>query len=310
MSNPLGYRPNVILITFDSLAARDMSLYGYHRVTTPHLDAFGKKSFVFQKVSATCNSTIPSLVSILTGNYPFSNSCRHGISLFGDTERSENIASVLKKEGYHISAVWGTLSGYPIVPPLPFAETTEGTTGLKLHLPFWRESLVRMFSTPRLLRWSGEITRLTLRTNSPDSIFKKAVDRLRTLSSPFFLWIHVYPPHAPYLPSQEFKYTLLAERTLDNFEAQKRYLGCNYPKELQPVINKLRSRYDELILSADRGFRTFGDAVHHQGYLENSIIITSDHGEMFEKGYQGHDGKAQSENNGLKARSSKLRANR
>ncbi|MBN1632013.1 MAG: sulfatase-like hydrolase/transferase, partial [Thermoleophilia bacterium] len=32
--------PNVILVTFDSLSAGDMSLYGYRRPTTPFIDCF------------------------------------------------------------------------------------------------------------------------------------------------------------------------------------------------------------------------------------------------------------------------------
>ena len=82
-------------------------------------------------------------------------------------------------------------------------------------------------------------SRRSLRTNSSDSTFTKAVDRLRTLPYPFFLWVHIYPPHAPYLPSPKFKYAFLAEQTLETFGSQKRYLGRNYPKELQPVMNKL-----------------------------------------------------------------------
>jgi arylsulfatase A-like enzyme len=285
------YRPNVILITFDSLAAQNMSLYGYDKVTTPHLDAFAKESFVFKNVFANCNSTIPSLISILTGRYPSSHNCHHVMSLFGAKERSENIASVLRKEGFHISAVLGTLIGHSIVSRLQFVKSAGWASGLKSHLLLWKEYLVGMFSNTSLFRWSREVTRRALRTNSSDSTFTKAVDRLRTLPSPFFLWIHIYPPHAPYLPSPKFKYAFLAERTLDTFKAQKHYLDRSYPRELQPVINKLRSRYDELILNTDDGFGTFWEAIKHQGYLRNSIVIvTSDHGEMFEKGYQGHDG--------------------
>jgi arylsulfatase A-like enzyme len=285
------HRPNVILITFDSLAAQNMSMYGYDKVTTPYLDAFAKKSFVFKNGSANCNSTIPSMISILTAKYPFSHNCRHVISLLTGNERSENVASMLKEEGYHISAILGTLTGFPIVPRLQFVRTAQGTKGLKSHFFLWREHLVERFSRTFLFRWGREITRQVIQTNSSEATFAKALELLETLPSPFFLWIHVYPPHAPYLPPSKFKYAFLAERTLDTFETQERYLHRYYSKESQPIIDKLRSRYDELILSADEAFGTFYDAIKNQGYLENSmVIVTSDHGEMFEKGYQGHDG--------------------
>lgn len=294
MSNPSGdtpHRPNILLITFDSLAARNMSLYGYNKITTPHLDAFAENSFVFKNVSANCNSTLPSLFSIPTGRLPLSHGCLHVISALAARERAENLASVLMKEGYHVSAVLGNLIGYPIVSGLRLIKTVEWTNSPKSHISFWGEYLVRMFSRSFLIRWSRDVTRRTLQTNSPDSTLTTAVDRLQTLRSPFFLWVHIYPPHAPYLPSPKFKYAFLAERTLDTFKAQKRYLDRDYPEQLQPVIDKLRSRYDELILSADSGFGTFWNAIEHQSCLKNTIaIVTSDHGEMFERGYQGHDG--------------------
>ena len=294
MSNPPGGsrpRPNVILITFDSLAARNMSLYGYDRVTTPHLDGFARRSFVFKNFAANCNSTIPSLFSILTGRYPLSHDCLHVTSALGASERAENLASVLKKEGYHVSAVLGTLRDYAFVSRLQFVKTAGWANGLKSQIFFWGDYLVGAFSRTSLFRWGREINRRTLRANTSESTFAKAVDHLRTLPFPFFLWVHIYPPHAPYLPSSRFKYAFLAEQTLDTFEAQRHYLDRNYPEQLQPVINKLRSRYDELILSADSGFGTFWNVIEHQSCFENTIVIvTSDHGEMFERGYQGHAG--------------------
>ena len=294
MSKPPGgppHRPNVILITFDSLAARNMSLYGYDRGTTPCLDAFAGKSFVFKNFSANCNSTIPSLFSILSGKYPRIHACLSVMSALGARERAENLASVLKKEGYHVSAVLGTPRDYAFISRLQFIKTAGLANTLKSRIFLRGDYLVGAFLRTSLFRWGREINRRTLRVNSSESTFAKAVDHLQTLPSPFFLWIHIYPPHAPYLPSPKFKYSLLSERTLDTFGAQKRYLQRDYPQQLQPVINKLRSRYDELVLSADSGFGTFWGAIEREGCLENTImIITSDHGEMFEKGYQGHDG--------------------
>jgi glucan phosphoethanolaminetransferase (alkaline phosphatase superfamily) len=54
-------QPNVILITFDALAAQNMSLYGYDRGTTPHLDALAQISDVFKNAVANCDSTLSSI---------------------------------------------------------------------------------------------------------------------------------------------------------------------------------------------------------------------------------------------------------
>jgi len=64
-----GY-PRIILITFDALNARHMSLYGYPRKTTPNIEDFSKDCLVFNNMYSNGNTTMPSVVSILTGKYP------------------------------------------------------------------------------------------------------------------------------------------------------------------------------------------------------------------------------------------------
>jgi hypothetical protein len=71
-------RLNVILVTFDSLSAKNMSLYGYRRNTTPFIDSFADESCVFEHMQANSNSTLPSLASIFSGRYPL----HHGYDRF------------------------------------------------------------------------------------------------------------------------------------------------------------------------------------------------------------------------------------
>ncbi len=66
---PVG-SPNVLLIVMDTVRADRMSLYGYHRATTPRLQQFAKQGILFQNVRATAPWTLPSHASLFTGRWP------------------------------------------------------------------------------------------------------------------------------------------------------------------------------------------------------------------------------------------------
>lgn len=75
----------------------------------------------------------------------------------------------------------------------------------------------------------------------------------------------------------------------DNFFVEKpdHILGENTPADR---LNNLRRTYDEYIASLDHEFGRLYDALTASGFLEkNYVIVTSDHGEMFERGVKGHD---------------------
>ena len=69
--------PDVVLISLDTVRADRTSLYGNPRVTTPHLDRLGAEGLVFDNAVAVAPWTLPSHVSILSGQYPD----RHGVYL-------------------------------------------------------------------------------------------------------------------------------------------------------------------------------------------------------------------------------------
>jgi arylsulfatase A-like enzyme len=114
---------------------------------------------------------------------------------------------------------------------------------------------------------------------------------LDSAREPFFLWLHLYPPHEPYLASKSFRGTFVKGTVFDALGSQRPYLNRFYPEASQPAVDMLRGRYDEHLLEIDHKFGGFLEALRERGLLDSSMImVTSDHGEMFEKGYQGHGG--------------------
>ena len=67
---PQRPKSNYLLITFDALAAEDMSVYGYRLPTTPNIDAFARNATVFKNFYSASTFTTPSIATMLTGVYP------------------------------------------------------------------------------------------------------------------------------------------------------------------------------------------------------------------------------------------------
>jgi arylsulfatase A-like enzyme len=95
-------------------------------------------------------------------------------------------------------------------------------------------------------------------------------------------YFHFWPPHAPYRTHRDFVGRFAGDglnipsKPLDLF-------GDNGPK------TKNRREYDEYILYVDREFGRFYDKLEQDGLLENTwLVLTADHGEMFERGIEGH----------------------
>jgi arylsulfatase A-like enzyme len=107
---------------------------------------------------------------------------------------------------------------------------------------------------------------------------------LLKISTPFFAYIHLYPPHRPYCTRYDF-----VDKFKDRWKPPKKthhYFSRGYN---QAELLKLRRYYDEYLAYADAEFGRLWDFIQGSGLVDNTyIIFTSDHGEMFERGIWEH----------------------
>ncbi len=98
-------RPNVILISIDTLRADRLGIYGYDQATSPNIDRWARSSAVtFSRAVATAPWTLPSHVSMLTGL----DALRHGVNHHLAAPRElELLAETLRRQGYLTAAVTG-----------------------------------------------------------------------------------------------------------------------------------------------------------------------------------------------------------
>ena len=98
-----GARPNLLLVTVDTLRADHLSSYGFPLETSPRIDAFAADAVVFERAIAGSSATVPSHASILASRYTRGHSVGYGN---GESrlEDVETLAAVFREAGYATGA--------------------------------------------------------------------------------------------------------------------------------------------------------------------------------------------------------------
>jgi arylsulfatase A-like enzyme len=306
-------RPNIILVTFDALTARDMSLYGYDRLTTPFIDEWANTATIFTRVKAASNFTAPTTATLMTGKRVWTH---RRFSPLKDAKpvnsEVENLAFELKKNNYYNMAFitnpfatidsLGMSESFHIAPPY-----TEFSDPIALA-DIVRKYLYRLFGSnikfnnwivaddfvlsKILLKFSPDysVTRVP-----PEKAFQMFLQKMdNKISEPYFAWIHILPPHDPYLPPLPFLGMYNPSSEMKTFKMQKGTgwdADDNFPDEFRSKGEIFRARYNEFIRYCDKQFEEFIVQLRKKMKLSNTIVIlSSDHGESFEHNYFIHGG--------------------
>ncbi|MGH9463801.1 MAG: sulfatase-like hydrolase/transferase [Vicinamibacteria bacterium] len=166
--------PNLILVTIDTLRADRVGVYGGREGLTPNLDALAKRGVAFLDTTAHAPLTLPSHASLLTGQFPSRHGVRDNAGYLLGTE-AETLAEALGAAGYHTAAFVG-------------AYVLNRRTGIAQGF----ETFVDRFTLGTM-----HLTSSSLERRGPE-LAAEAAEWLKNASPPFFLWLHLYDPHAPY----------------------------------------------------------------------------------------------------------------
>ena len=303
-------RPNIILLTFDALTARDMSVYGYDRPVTPFMSKWAKTASLFTRLYAGSNFTSPTTATLMTGKRVWTHGRYHTKGSVPVKADIQNLPLMLKNSGYYNMAFvansnasvegLGIAGSFDLVAPpdelrtpVSLLETVsnvmEKLFGGRIRLDDW--IVKNDFILGKLL---SAISRDFSGTSVPP---EKVLGRFLSVMDtnppePFFAWIHLLPPHFPYLAPAPYMGMFDTSPELRTYKGQWRlYTYQNYPQEMQPDFDIMRARYDEFIRYCDRAFKDFIEQLRARNTLKDTVIVLSaDHGESFEHNYMGHGG--------------------
>lgn len=233
-------KTNIIVITLDTTRADRMGFLGSSRGLTPNLDRLALKSVVFTHAYSQVPLTTSSHATILSGTYPqFHRVDYPGVPLPADLPYAP---AILRRLGYHTAAFVGAF----IVDPkgsAPGFDRGFEKYDAGFHLKSGDEN--RYQSVERRGEVVVEHTLAWIRKNS---------------GAPFFVWIHLYDPHAPYDPPEPFA---------------TRFRSAPYDGEIAHVDSVVGTFLDQLRAA--------------KLYDESLIAVMADHGEgLGEHGERGH----------------------
>jgi len=280
--------PNVLVIVWDAVRARSLSLYGYSRPTTPELTAFAGGGVTFDRAIATGSYTLPTHASLFTGLWPHQVQATWELPLDGSMP---TLAEALGQRGYrtgafsanHLFVTWehGLLRGFA------HAEDYVASPGEIVRSSALLKWLLSFDGLRRAIHWYD----VPGRRNAPDinAGFLRWLDRDQ--HRPFFAFLNVYDAHEPYLPPPPFD-TLFAPPGTDHAEHQRAIrLATGTATDLAPAdLARQRDLYEGAIAWTDHSLGLLLRALEQRGVLRNTlVVIAGDHGEGFaEHGTVGH----------------------
>ena len=258
-------RPNVLLISLDTVRADHLRCYGYREPTSPEIDRFfANDSARFTAAFAPQPWTLTSHMTMLTSLHP----TVHGVTAErGLPEEARTLAGILSGEGY---------AAFAFVHDMPWMARRYGfARGFHVYRRFEGDARSRQPTVDRLLD-----------------------DLASVPSQPFFLFLHYFDAHSdrgglPYDSDPEDRQAFTGWYRGDFAgHNEQGHDGTGFlwwlNKEDRDLDLELRrylvGLYDAGLRTLDRAMGCLFRSLEERGLLENTIVVlTADHGEEFEE---------------------------
>ncbi len=317
-------QPNILIFVYDAFSAMNVSMYGYPRETTPNLNRLSERATVYHQHYAAGNFTFPGTSSLVTGTYPWMHrgfKPDNGIDPEFEQKNMFQLFDQYYRLSYTHNAVAYTLLKQmqgsmdrlkprqdlyldrDFVSDLMFAKDEDTAT------TSWWQSIVKkdrkgtyslFFShfyrayKERIVARYADLYPRGLPNIRDDNFFLPEdasdwtmgeIGNLANESQPMLGYFHYLPPHDPYLTRADFIDDFLD----DGFKPMKKPDHIFSRGRTYKELSHTRRMYDEFCLLADHEFGRIFEYLEDSGALENSIVVlTSDHGELFERGIEKH----------------------
>jgi arylsulfatase A-like enzyme len=241
-------QPNLVLISLDTTRRDHTSVYGYERETTPRLERFAAEGVRFALAYAPSSTTGPSHATLFTSLHPIT----HGVVKNGRVlvPGFVTLAERLREAGW---ATGGVAGSYALAARFGYGQGFE----------HWDDAFEPASATVRNRDWEGAPVEVFDRTADVTTARALAwLDRDRAAGRPFFLFVHYFDPHAPWVPPAAHV---------------RRFPPADGPGE---GLRALVARYDAEIAFTDEQIGVLLDGLEQRGLAADTLVaITADHGE-------------------------------
>ncbi|MDH4170825.1 MAG: sulfatase [Acidimicrobiia bacterium] len=280
-----------IYIDIDTLRADHLGCYGYHRTTSPHIDAIAAEGVRFDNVYASDVPCLPSRTALATGMFGI----RNGVINHG------GVAADLRTEGPRRAFI---------------GAVAANSWASRFYYAGWHTASISSFPFRHSASWwnHGFMEAMNLMRGMggerADQVLPGALDWLdrRGANDNWFLHLHLWDPHTPYNTPAEYGNPFegdlppawhteeIRQRNWDWAGPHSAQEPWGFtpdewgpPPARQPwhadsmeAVKGIFDGYDVGIRYADDAVGTIMDKLDDLGVLDDTaVLISSDHGEAF-----------------------------
>jgi arylsulfatase A-like enzyme len=289
--HPLARRgsPNILLIVLDTVRADRLSLYGYQRPTTPHLERLAQRGIRFDQARATAPWTLPSHASMFTGRLPHELDTQWMCPLRGE---ELTLAEFLGSQGYTTAGFVGNTA------------CCSYDSGLDRGFTYYRDYALNFLSAIRTVHLIDVALKALARVGSSCQMHwetrsllaygdRKAASNInreflgwlsqrREPSRPFFAFLNYLDAHGPYVlpPGAQYRFGSVPRSEQDFLFLIDGWLRIDKLRIPEQARTLLRDSYDNCLAYLDEQLGVLIDELSRRGVLEHTwIVVTADHGE-------------------------------
>lgn len=255
---------NIVWILIDCLRPDHLGCYGYPRLTSPHIDRFAREAVRFETVLSPHIPTQPAHTTAFSSRDVF---------------------------GHQIVAQGGERELDPSVPLLPRLLARHGyfTVAVDNIGRWFAPAFERYLEYPR---WNHDGAQPWRNGEQVTSAALEALAACRGAGRPFFLFLHYWDPHTPYLPPPPFdRMFYTGDPTDPRFTSMEPVMAsewfANYFREWLSGIRDIefvKAQYDASIAYADVCVSHVFNRLAELNLLEQSIVVFgADHGEELDE---------------------------
>ena len=254
---------NVILVSLDTTRADRLSCYGHFRCTSPHIDRVAAEGVVFTDHFSPHIPTYPGHTTLMTGTDIYAHHVTSQSRTPEPTPGVKMLAELLQEQGYYTAAA-DNLGRW-------FARGFEAI-----------ETYSWDYAQKHSLRKGEAVLEASL----------KALNAAAAQDKPFFLFLHFWDPHTPYLPPPPFSRMFYqgdecdpANTSMDalwDFEPFQQYFA-----EWMPGVTDIefpKAQYDAEIAYMDACFAHLLTRLDELALTADTLLVlTADHGEELDE---------------------------
>lgn len=288
-------RPNVVLLTIDTLRADRLGCYGHNARLTPNIDRLADSGIRFDQAISGGSWTQAAFPVILTSSY----AAMYGGCLGRLAPERPSPIATLASYGYltggfstnlHLSRATGFDRGF-----LHYAELNPGEVDPRLRRIKGGQRLLQNELTHSVLLPIGIRMRPARLYSSAADVIDSLCQWLDQVETPFFAWAHFMDVHWPYHLEETLvhpKEIAQAWQDLALMNGRANFQGRS--DRDKPITTTQRDHfinlYEKSLQYLDDQIGRLVNHIQNSGYADNTVVVLiADHGEEFlDHGRWGH----------------------